>query len=335
MKAESGKREHAFWEGLSACCILNCYSCKMGKQLRPVLGPAFFIYLGYMDPGKWATAVEGGSRFGFELLWVLVLSILFATLLQALSSRLGLVTRRNLAQVCHDEYPEFMCYLLWLQCEFSIMVLELTMVLGVSIGINLLLGISFIPCILLTTVAEVLFLVALSHVGMHKTQVLTASIIGAVLLCFVLDALHANATSTVLLGMLPRLKGESLYTSLSIFGANIMPTSFYLCSMVIQAERKFQDLSARTLFSHNLIGVVLALVGTFLVNLAVSVSAGSTFFNSGLVVITLQDAEAVLGQMLSDGVAPTAVVLALICASQFSTLSGTVSAQVALDGFVG
>eukprot|EP00878_Enallax_costatus_P020006 GHUV01021130.1.p2 GENE.GHUV01021130.1~~GHUV01021130.1.p2 ORF type:complete len:144 (+),score=24.42 GHUV01021130.1:386-817(+) len=131
---------------------------RISREAARIMGPAFLVSVAYMDPGNWATAIEAGSRFGYQLVWVVVLSNLIAILLQTLAARLGLVTGKHLAQVCREAYPPVICHLLWVLCEVSIVALDLTMVLGTAIGLNLLLGWPMLPCILLTGLDALLLL---------------------------------------------------------------------------------------------------------------------------------------------------------------------------------
>ncbi|MCO5574048.1 hypothetical protein L7F22_027826 [Adiantum nelumboides] len=210
------------------------------------LGPAFLVYVGCMDPAKWATALEGGSRFGLELIWVMIAACVLAAFLQSLSARLGLATGKNLAQICHDQYPGFLSVLLWLQCEVSVLVLDLTMVLGIAMTLNALLGIALVSAVVLTTAASLLFLVALSHLGLYKAELLIASVMGVVLLCFSVEAFHSNGAtlSAISNGLLPKMKGDMLYIAAAIVGANIVPCSFYLHSALVQVLSLIPSLSS-------------------------------------------------------------------------------------------
>lgn len=308
----------------------------MARSSISYLGPAFLVYVGCMDPGKWATALEGGSRFGLELVWVLIVACIFAAFLQSLSSRLGLATGRNLAQICGDEYPRYLSLLLWFQCEVSVLILDLTMVLGIAMALNALLGLSMSYCVVITAADTMLFLTVLPYLGLYKAELFTASIMGVVLLCFSVEALHSNAAITpVFQGLLPRLKGEMLYIAAGILGANIIPSNFYLHSALIQEEKHSESHESHILLHHSIVDIATGSVVTLLVNLAVLSSAAAAFHSSGHVVITLQDAQALMEQVLSNSVAPSALGFALICAGQLSTLSGTVAGQVAVEGFLG
>eukprot|EP00250_Pteridium_aquilinum_P000991 c11169_g1_i1 orf=486-4829(+) len=301
------------------------------------LGPAFLVYVGCMDPGKWATALEGGSRFGLELVWLMIAACVFAAFLQSLSSRLGLATGRNLAQICSDEYPRYLSVLLWFQCEVSVLILDVTMVLGIGMTLNALLGLSMVSSVVIAAVESIIFLMALPYLGLYKAELFTASIMGVVLLCFSVETLHSNAASTpaILQGLIPRLKGDMLYIAAGILGANIIPCNFYLHSALVQDEKQSVNYEPDVLLHHNIIDIATGSGVTLLINLAVLSSATAAFHNCGHVVITLQDAQALMEQVLSSSVAPAAFGFALLCAGQLSSSSLIVAGQVATEGFLG
>ncbi|KAI5057625.1 hypothetical protein GOP47_0027640 [Adiantum capillus-veneris] len=292
-----------------------------------------------MDPAKWATALEGGSRFGLELLWVMIAACVFAAFLQSLCARLGLATGKNLAQIFHDQYPGYLSVLLWLQCEISVLILDLTMVLGIAMTLNALLGIALVSSVVFTGAASILFLVALSHLGLYKVELLTASIMGVVLLCFSVEALHNNGAtaSAIFFGLIPKLKGDMLYIAAAIVGANIIPCSFYLHSALVQDEKQKQTVNymPEILLRHSIVDIATGTCVTLLISLSVLSAAAAAFHNSGHVVITLQDAQALMEQVLSNSVAPAAFGFALVCAGELSSFSLTVAGKVATEGFMG
>ncbi|KAJ7548820.1 hypothetical protein O6H91_07G028500 [Diphasiastrum complanatum] len=300
------------------------------------LGPALLVSIGYMDPGNWATAIEGGSRFGYELIWTVVLSNLIAILLQSLAARLGLVTGKHLAQVCHDEYPRPVCVSLWLLCEASLVALDMAMVLGTATGLNLLLGLPILACVLLVAMDILFLMFILPFLGVRKAELIPVSIVGVVLLSVVLSALFSKPSpSAVIAGVMPRLRRDSLYTTVSLLGANIAPHNLYLHSALVLVQRKASSLSIKEHCKHNLVEISFALGAAIMVNLAVLLVAAATFHNAGLVLLTLQDAHVLMQHVLSHSVSPLAFGLALLCAGQLSTLTGTIIGQVVIEGFFG
>src|SRR4051812_20640371 len=181
------------------------------RRLFAFAGPAYLVSVGYMDPGNWATDIEGGARFGYRLLWVLVASNLMALLLQTLSSRLGIVTRRDLAQACRDEYPRSISYVLWILCELAIVACDLAEVLGAAIGLNLLFHLPLLTGVLVTA-ADTLLILWFTHKGIRVIEAFVLVLIATIGGCFALEILLAQPSpSEVLTGLLPRINSSSLY----------------------------------------------------------------------------------------------------------------------------
>ncbi|KAL2652982.1 hypothetical protein R1flu_021110 [Riccia fluitans] len=306
----------------------------MGK-LVPFVGPAFLVAVGFMDPGNWATLIEGGSRFGYELLWVVVLANLIAILLQTLSARLGVVTGKHLAQICREEYPRAVCISLWVFCEISIITLDLTMVLGTAIGLNVVLRMPILPSLFLMLVDSILFILILPFIEVRKAEVVTIFVVGMVLLCFLLDSIVTSPPPlSMFVGMVPKLRHETLYTAISLLGANVMPHNFYLHSALVQGESKASD-SVDTSCQYHLFDTLSSFTAVLVVNMTVLVVAVTTFHNAGLVVLTLQDAQALIEQVLNNSVLPAAFGIALLVAGQLSTLTGSTAGQKVSEEFLG
>lgn len=319
------------------------------RKLQPFVGPAFLVAAGYMDPGNWATAIEGGARFGYNLVWVVMLSHLVAVVFQTLSARLGLGTGMHLAQVCRAEYPKPVCLLLWVLCEISMVALDLTMLLGSAIGLNLLFKIPVLSGLLISSMDAFINLLVVPRLGVRRTELLAVGVIGVIVACFVVDILVTQPpVFTVAGGMWPSLSNESLYTAVSLLGANVMPHNFFLHSaLVIQQpkllERRMGTLGAtsgakyrylKILYDYNVVDISCALGAALFVNIAVLIVAAATFHNTGSVVTTLQGAHDVMEQLLSSNVAPAAFGLALLCAGQLSSFTGTIAGQFVLEGFL-
>lgn len=308
----------------------------ISMKIYPFLGPAFLVSMGYIDPAKWVTTIEGGSRFGVELVWLLMLSNVVAILCQSLASRIGVVTGKHLAQICGEEYSRPVCMLLWLQCEASVIVLDLTVILGTAIGINLLLELDMFVCVILSTVDALLFPLILPLLGKRQAELLSISITGLVVLFFAPCTLsmQSNAISIVN-GMTPKVKRESLYTAVSLLGANIMPYNFYLHSSIVQEQKNVQNIPNGVLCHYNVLEIAFAFGGILLVNLAVLSTAAITFHNAGLEILTFQDMQPLTEQIFKSSVARVAFFLAVFCASQLTKLTRTIGGKVALEGFLG
>jgi manganese transport protein len=305
------------------------------KRMFAFLGPAYLISVGYMDPGNWATDLEGGARFGTSLLWVLLLSNAAAVLLQTLSARLGIVTGRDLAQSCRDHYPRAVTTMLWLLAEVAIAACDLAEVLGTAIGLQLLTGIPLLWGVVITAVDTVLFL-AIQNLGMRKFEAFILSLITVIGLCFFVElALARPDWGAVAGGFAPQLPPGALLVAIGIIGATVMPHNLYLHSALVQT-RSYDPSEAgkRQACRFNLVDSVVALNAAFFVNAAILVLAASTFYRSGIVVTELQQAHELLTPLLGSSVAGVAFALALLAAGQSSTLTGTLAGQIVMEGFL-
>ena len=207
------------------------------RRLFAFSGPAYIVSVGYMDPGNWATDIEGGSRFGYQLIWVLMMSNLMAVLLQTLSARLGIVTGRDLAQGCRAEYPKYLNGFLWIMCEIAIAACDLAEVLGTIIGLNLLFGLPLIwGC--LVTAFDTFLLLALQRLGIRKMEAFILMLVVTIGGCFVLEIFFAKPDwGGVATGLVPRLDSQSLYVAIGIIGATVMPHNLYLHSALVQSRK--------------------------------------------------------------------------------------------------
>ena len=311
-------------------------SGRLWRRLFAFAGPAYLVSVGYMDPGNWATDLEGGARFGYRLIWVLLMSNAMAVLLQTLSARLGLVTGRDLAQACHDAYPRLVNYLLFVLCEIAIAACDLAEVLGSAIGLNLLFGIPILWAVLITA-CDVLFLLALGRMGMRKVEAFILVLISTIGLCFILEIfLSKPSLSGIAAGFVPTyLSGKELYIAIGILGATVMPHNLYLHSSLVQSRDVTRSRKAvAEACRYNLIDSVVAMNLAFLVNAAILIVSAATFWSRGLVVTEIQQAHQLLDNTLGTHLAPIAFALALICAGQSSTLTGTLAGQITMEGFL-
>jgi len=305
------------------------------KRMFAFFGPAYLISVGYMDPGNWATDLEGGSRFGYSLLWVLVMSNAVAVLVQTLSARLGLVTGRDLAQACRDHYPKPVTYILWILAEVAIAACDLAEVLGTTIGLNLLFNIPLLWGVVITALDTFLFL-AIQNFGMRRFESLVMFLITIIGLCFIFELLRSQPNwNEVAKGCVPSLPEGSLYVAIGIIGATVMPHNLYLHSALVQTRAYDTSPEGKRLACRfNLIDSVLALNGAFLVNSAILIVAGATFYQHGLVVTELQEAHKLLSPLLGTSLAGVVFAIGLLCAGQASTLTGTLAGQIVMEGYL-
>ncbi len=305
------------------------------RRMLAFAGPAYLVSVGYMDPGNWATDLEGGARFGYQLLWVLVMSNAMAILLQTLSSRLGIVSGRDLAQACRETYPRAVNLALWGLCEIAIGACDLAEVLGAAIGLNLLFHIPLLAGVLITA-GDTLLILWLQGLGIRTIEAFVLGLITIIGVCFGVEILWAQPPSAgMLAGLLPRLNSESLYVAIGILGATVMPHNLYLHSALVQTRHIGSSEDAkRAACRYNLVDSVVALNGALLVNAAILVMAAAVFFRRHIVVTEIQQAHLLLAPLLGTSLAGIFFAVALLCSGQSSTLTGTLAGQVVVEGFL-
>ena len=305
------------------------------RRMFAFAGPAYLVSVGYMDPGNWATDLEGGARFGYRLLWVLVMSNLMAILLQTLSARLGIVSGRDLAQACRETYPRFMTYALWVLGEIAIAACDLAEVLGAAIGLNLLFHIPLLVGVLITA-ADTLLILILQNYGIRTLEAFILTLITTMGGCFLVEIILAKPSAgEMITGLIPRLNHDSLKIAVGILGATVMPHNLYLHSALVQTRRIGATAAdRRTACRFNLIDSAVALNAALLVNAAILVMAAAVFYKHGIVVTEIQQAYQLLTPLLGTTAASIGFALALLCSGQSSTLTGTMAGQVVMEGFL-
>jgi manganese transport protein len=305
------------------------------RRLFAFAGPAYLVSVGYMDPGNWATDLEGGARFGYRLLWVLVMSNAMAILLQTLSARLGIASGRDLAQACRETYPRGVNLGLWVLCEIAIAACDLAEVLGAAIGLNLLFHIPLLAGVLLTA-ADTLLLLWFQSFGIRTIEAFILALITIIAGCFLIEVWWAKPVAAeVIAGLVPRLNGQTLYLAITILGATVMPHNMYLHSALVQTRRiGADDKARRAACRYNLIDSVVALNGAMFVNIAILVLAAAVFFQQGVIVTEIQQAHVLLVPLLGTSAAGMIFAIALLCSGQSSTLTGTLAGQVVMEGYL-
>ena len=309
------------------------------RKLLAFAGPGYLVAVGYMDPGNWATDLAGGSRFGYALLSIVLLSNLMAVLLQGLASKLGIVTGRDLAQACRDHYSKPVSVALWLLCEVAIAACDLAEVIGSAIALNLLFHLPVAIGVLLTGF-DVLLLLSLQNRGVRLLEALVITLIATVGACFLFEIILSRPdVGSVLRGFVPTSRivsdREMLYLAISILGATVMPHNLYLHSSIVQT-RRYQETTdgRREAVKFAFVDSTIALSFAFFVNAAILVVAAATFHTSGHAeVAEIQDAHRLLTPLLGAG-ASAAFALALLASGQNSTLTGTLAGQIVMEGFL-
>jgi manganese transport protein len=298
-------------------------------------GPAYLVSVGYMDPGNWATDLEGGARFGYQLLWVLLVSNMMAILLQTLAARLGIVAGRDLAQACRESYSKWVCNALWVLCEIAIAACDLAEVLGAAIALRLLFGIPLIAAVIVTAV-DTLLVLWLSRYGIRLIEAVILSLIAIVTGCFLAELFIAKPVwHDLIAGIVPRLDSQTLYVAIGILGATVMPHNLYLHSALVQTRRLGHTVQERReACRFNLLDSVFALNGALIVNAAILVLAAAVFFRKGIVVTQIEQAQGMLVPLLGTAFASVLFSVALLASGQSSTLTGTFAGQIVMEGFI-
>lgn len=309
------------------------------RKILAFAGPGYLVAVGYMDPGNWATDLAGGSQFGYTLLSVILISNLMAILLQGLSSKLGIVTGRDLAQACKDHYSPPVSFALWILCELAIAACDLAEVIGTAIALNLLFGMP-LPVGIAITAMDVLLVLYLQNRGFRLLEALVIVLIATVGVCFMFEIILSKPPfGDVMRGFIPSREvitnPSMLYVAVGILGATVMPHNLYLHSSVVQT-RQYEETPAgkREAVRFAFIDSTLALSIALFINAAILIIAAATFHTSGhSEVAEIQDAYKLLTPLLGAG-ASTVFALALLASGQNSTLTGTLAGQIVMEGFL-
>ncbi len=312
-------------------------SMSFKRKLLAFSGPAYMVSVGYMDPGNWATDIAGGSQFGYSLIWVLLMSNLMALLLQSLSVRLGIVRGRDLAQASREMFPGFVNYFLYILAEIAIAACDLAEVLGMAIGLYLLFDLPLMYGVVISALDTFLLLFLLNH-GIRKMEVFIISLVATIGLAFVAQMVIAQPViSEVITGFIPTsMSNTALYIAIGIIGATVMPHNLYLHSALVQT-RKFDrtDKEISRAIKFNILDSTIALNAAFFVNAAILILAASTFYKVGMHEVNdIMDAHRLLEPLLGSELAPILFAVALLCAGQSSTITGTLAGQIVMEGYL-
>ena len=307
------------------------------KRMLSFFGPAYLVSVGYMDPGNWATDLAGGSKFGYSLIWVLLMSNLMALLLQSLSARLGIVRGRDLAQANRETYPKYINLVLYILAEVAIAACDLAEVLGMAIGIQLLTGIPLLYAVLVTVLDTFIFLL-LQRLGMRKMEAFIIALVAIIGLSFLTEIILAKPNfGQVAQGFSLHIpNNEALYIAIGIIGATVMPHNLYLHSALVQTRKfKRSEKGIKRAIKLNVIDSTIALNLAFLVNAAILILAASVFYFRGRTdVAEIKTAYELLSGFLGTKLAPTLFAIALIAAGQSSTITGTLAGQIVMEGYL-
>ncbi|HEY1482886.1 MAG TPA: Nramp family divalent metal transporter [Candidatus Acidoferrum sp.] len=310
------------------------------RKVLAFAGPGYLIAVGYMDPGNWATDIGGGSKFGYTLLSVILISNLLAMFLQALSAKLGIATGRDLAQACRDHYSHRTSIFLWVVCELAIAACDLAEVLGSAVALKLLFGIPLLLGVILTAL-DVLVVLALQGRGFRWVEAFVVTLIATIAVCFAYEIFFARPLwLEAAQGFIPRAEilrnREMLYIAIGILGATVMPHNLYLHSSIVQTRAFGQSSKGRReAIRYAIIDSTVALFFALFINAAILVLGAAAFHTRGLhEVAEIGDAYKLLSPILGASLASTLFACALLASGQNSTLTGTLAGQIVMEGFL-
>ncbi len=312
----------------------------MWKKLLAFLGPGYLVAVGYMDPGNWATSLAGGSKFGYALLTIALLSNLMAILLQALCARLGIGAGRDLAQACRDAFPRWASWPLWVLTEIAICATDLAEVIGTAIGLNLLFGIPLEIGVIITAL-DVFLILWMQNLGFRWVEAFIVTLMGIIALSFAIQIAMADPDwGAVIRGFAPTTEivrnPDMLYLAIGIIGATVMPHNLYLHSGVVQT-RRFGDSvpEKREAIKLATIDSTIALMFALIINAAILVLAAATFNKSGQTDVSeLGEVHKLIAPLLGSSMAPTLFAIALLCCGLNSTVTATLAGQIVMEGFI-
>lgn len=301
-------------------------------QFIKFLGPAVLISVGYIDPGNWATDIQGGSTYGYSLIWVLIVSNMLAIVLQTLAARLGLVTGKSLAQQCANFYPKPVVYILWALAELAIAATDLAEVLGTAIGLNLCFGIPLLwgCCI---TAFDTLLLLVFQRFGHRFMEMIIFMLMSSICICFIIEVFIAKPDPIgIAMGIIPTLPAGSLATATGILGATIMPHNIYLHSGLMTSRKSTNLTITKRRCFFALLDAVMSLNVALFINAAILVVAAASFYGN----MELNDIRqaAVLLSSLFGRSASIIFGIALLFAGQSSTITGTIAGEIVMNGFL-
>jgi manganese transport protein len=310
------------------------------RKLLAFFGPGYLVAVGYMDPGNWATSLAGGSKFGYALLTIALLSNIMAIVLQSLCTRLGVGSGRDLAQACRDSFPRYVAWPLWLSAEVAITATDLAEVIGTAIGLNLLFHIPLAIGVMITAL-DVVLILALQAFGFRWIEAFVVAMLGVIAACFAVQIALADPDwGAVIRGFAPSpdifANPDMLYLALGILGATVMPHNLYLHSGLVQTRGYGNSLiERREAITLATIDSTLALCFAFVINASILILAAATFHRVGKNDIAeLDQAHSFLAPLLGSTLAPTLFAIALLCCGLNSTITATLSGQIVMEGFL-
>lgn len=310
------------------------------RRIAAFIGPGYLVAVGYMDPGNWATSLAGGSKFGYTLLVVALVSNIMAIVLQSLCARLAIASGRDLAQACRDAFPKPVALVLWMLAEIAIIATDIAEVIGTAIGLNLLFGIPLELGVIITAL-DVFLILYLQKLGFRWVEALVMALLGVIAVCFAVQIALADPDwGGVIRGFAPTTEivtnPEMLYLALGILGATVMPHNLYLHSGIVQTRAYGQSLpEKRQALTYATLDSTVALMFALLINASILILAAAAFNGTGRTEIAeLGEAHTLLSPILGAAIAPTLFGIALLCCGINSTVTATLAGQIVMEGFL-
>ncbi len=344
MKSAPEPKKRSSWKDADASTLAVARDVLAGGKQKsplaralPFMGPAFIAAVAYVDPGNFATNIEGGAKFGYTLLWVIVASNLMAMLIQTLSAKLGIATGLNLAEQCRLRFPKWVVYIMWVLMELVAMATDLAEFLGAALGFNLLLGIPLFIGGILTAIATFLIL-SLERYGFRPLEAVITAMVSMIAVCYLAEIFLGNAdwAQVAYHAVVPQFSGtESVLLATGIVGATIMPHAIFLHSALTQGRIRVKDPSQmRKLFRFQILDVIVAMGIASFVNMAMLIMSAATFHDSGLTsVASIEEAHRTLAPLLGKA-ASWVFAVSLLAAGLASSTVGTSAGQVIMQGFI-
>lgn len=306
------------------------------RETLRYLGPAFLVSVGYMDPGNWATSIDGGARFGYQLLWVILLSNMMAVLLQSLSAKLGIATGNDLAKNCRLNFSNPVNIGLWLTAEIAMIATDLAEFLGAALGIYLLFHISLMNAVLITAF-DVLIILWLQRYGFRPLEYIIIAFVATIGISYVIELFFSNPDLNQVARhiFIPEINSSSIYVAIGILGATVMPHNLYLHSNLIQSRVSVNDAidKKKRIYKFAILDSVIALNCAWFINSAILIMSAASFFTNGLKVASIEEAHKTLGLLFGD-LSSFVFALALLSSGISSSTTSTMAGQYVMEGFL-
>ena len=309
------------------------------KKFLAFAGPGYLIAVGYIDPGNWSTGLEGGSKYHYSLLSVILISNIFAMIFQALSGKLGIVTGRDLAQACRDHYSKPVTIMLWILCEIAIAACDMAELIGSAIALQILFGIPLFWGIIITSL-DIMVLLFLQNKGFRYIEILVISLVSLIGVCFLIEMFIIKPDlNNVVNGLIPTKQllfdKDMLYLGIAILGATVMPHNLYLQSSIVQTRRFPKTNTGKKMaLRYSMWDTNIALIFAFFINAAILIMSAAVFFDKNIIVDNFRMAHQLFAPILETSVASSLFAIALLASGQSSTLTGTMAGQIVMEGFL-